>query len=295
MICLIWSSIPNSGESRLPIAKMELKKPWYNENLHLRLGMLLMGFLLLAAAAALLLGPFSIQLDLDHRGETPSAVYPLGTDNLGRDLLSCTIYGTGISLLIAAVVVTLSFFTGAILGMVSGMAGGIIDSVIMRIVDILLAFPGILLAIAMAAFIDHGLLNLILVLTLPGWVDYARIARAEVLKQKQNQFILAARLYNASFLRIIFHHLFPLVLPLLLVQASLGISGIIIAESSLNFLGIGLDPGTPTLGQLIDTGRDHMFDNPLLIVVPGVALFVLIMAVNLIGEGIRRRISSRSA
>lgn len=263
-------------------------------NLHLRLGMGLMGLLLLAAVMAVAPGSFSIQMDLDHCGEPPSAAHPLGTDDLGRDLLSCTIYGTGVSLMIAAAVVLLSFIIGTLLGMVSGLAGGIADTVIMRIVDILLAFPGILLAIALAAFMSHGVFNLVLVLTLPGWVDYARIARAEVLKQKQNQFILAARLYNASFLRILFHHLFPLVLPLMVVQASLGVSGVIIAESSLNFLGIGLDPEVPTLGQLIDAGRDHMFDNPLLIIVPGVALFTLIMAVNLIGEGIGKRISNQT-
>ena len=235
--------------------------------------------------------PVVIDIDMDHRLEPPSSTYLLGADGLGRDLLSCILYGAGISMLIGTAAVVLCALFGGLMGMISGLAGGVVDSIIMRLVDILLAFPGILLAIALAAFFSQGILNLILVLTISGWAGYARLTRGEVLKYKQQKFILAARSYNASFPRIMFHHLLPLILPLLVVQASLGISGVIIAESSLNFLGIGLDPEIPTLGQLIDAGRDHMFDNPTLIAAPGLVLFVIIIAFNFIGEGLRKKIS----
>jgi len=173
--------------------------------------------------------------------------------------------------------------------MVSGLAGGVTDTIIMRIVDIILAFPGILLAIALVSFFQQGMITLILALTFSGWVGYARIIRGDVLKYKQMEFILAARSYNASFARIIFFHLLPITLPLVVVQASLGISGVILAESSLNFLGIGIDPLIPTLGQLIDAGREHLFDKPHLIVIPGVVLFIIIIAFNFIGEGLRKK------
>jgi peptide/nickel transport system permease protein len=249
------------------------------------------GVFLLLLVLAVMLGcvifrPLSVDMNMELRAGLPSPGHPLGTDALGRDLLSCVIYGAGVSLAIAAVVVVLSCFTGGVLGVVSGVVGGAVDTVIMRLVDVLLAFPGILLAIALAAFFNHGVVNLILVLTVTGWVEYARVARGEVLKYKDKEFVLAARGYNASTIRIVFHHMLPLALPLMLVQASLSVSGVILAESSLNFLGIGLDPGIPTLGQLVDAARDHMFDKPVLILAPGLTLFVIIIAFNFIGEGL---------
>jgi peptide/nickel transport system permease protein len=261
------------------------------KDFQLGIGIFLLGLIIVLLIGFALFRPLTIDIDMDHRIEPPSAAYLLGTDELGRDLLSSILYGAGISMLMGTAAVILSTLTGGFLGMVSGLSGGVVDSMIMRLVDIFLAFPGILLAIALAAFFSQGVLNLILVLTISGWAGYARLTRGEVLKYKQHEFILAARGYNASFPRIMFHHLLPLILPLLLVQASMGISAVIIAESSLNFLGIGLDPEIPTLGQLIDAGRDHMFDNPTLIVAPGLVLFVIIIAFNFIGEGLRKKIS----
>jgi ABC-type dipeptide/oligopeptide/nickel transport system permease subunit len=261
------------------------------KDFQLSIGIFLLGLMIMLLIGFALFRPISVDIDMAHRVEPSSATYLLGTDELGRDLLSCILYGAGISLLIGTAAVILSALTGGLLGMISGLSGGVVDSIIMRLVDIFLAFPGILLAIAVAAFFSPGIFNLILVLTISGWAGYARLTRGEVLKYKQQEFILAARSYNASFARIMFHHLLPLILPLLVVQASMGISGVIIAESSLNFLGIGLDPGIPTLGQLIDAGRDYMFDNPTLIVAPGLVLFFIIIAFNFIGEGLRKKIS----
>ena len=259
------------------------------KNIHLRIGLFSLGAILLLMTGISLFSPLSIDIRIDRRMEHPSPGCLLGTDELGRDLLSCVLYGAGISLAVGLSAVVVSSLIGALLGLISGYCGGAVDDVIMRIVDILLAFPGILLAIALAAFFHRGIFNLILVLTVTGWVEYARLVRGEVLKYKQKEFILAAKCYNASFFRIIIHHLLPLILPLLAVQASLGISGVILAESSLNFLGIGLDPQVPTLGQMIDAGRDHMFDRPGLLFIPGAVLFLIIIAFNFMGEGLRKK------
>ncbi len=261
------------------------------KNLQFPLGIGLLSVIFFLAAVFFLSRELSIGIAMDHRLESPSPAYLLGTDSLGRDLISCVCVGAGISLLTGLTVVFLSSCIGGVLGMVSGLAGGITDTIIMRVGDIILSFPGILLAIALASFFNLGIITLILVLTIPNWVGCARIVRGEVLKYKQKEFILAAKTYNASFFRIVFRYLLPLVLPLIIVQASLDIAGVILAESGLNFLGIGLDPAIPTLGQLIEAGREHMFDRPRLIVAPGVVLFSIIIALNFIGEGLGKRIS----
>ena len=260
-----------------------------NKNHQLRIGLFLLGLILSLMLFFALSGDISIEVNMEERLEPFSSNHLIGTDDLGRDFLSCIVYGAGISLLIGFTVVLLSALIGALLGMVSGFAGGVTDMIIMRIVDIILSFPGILLAIALVSFFQQGIITLILALIFAGWVGCARIVRGDVLKYKQMEFILAARSYNASFSRIIFFHLLPITLPLIVVQASLGISGVILAESSLNFLGIGIDPQIPTLGQLIDAGREHLFDKPHLIVIPGLVLFFIIIAFNFIGEGLRRR------
>lgn len=232
---------------------------------------------------------FSVEIDMDKRLESPSALHPAGMDDLGRDLLCSVVYGTWLSLLIGFSVVCISAIVGTVLGLISGFSGGIIDLLVMRIVDIILSFPGILLALAMVSFFTPNLMVLIFVLVIPGWVGYARIVRGEIMKNRNQDFIVAAKTYNASFLRILFSHLLPLILPYVIVQASLDIGGVILAESSLNFLGIGLDPEIPTLGQLIDSGRSHMFDRPELIMIPGSLLFLVIISFNFIGEGLSRR------
>lgn len=166
--------------------------------------------------------------------------------------------------------------------MVAGICGGITDMVIMRITDVFLAFPGILLAIGAASVLDAGYWNLIFLLGVTGWAGFARIIRAEVLKLKQKEFILAARCYNASWRWIIIHHIVPLVFPMWIVQSVVGIPRVILTESSLNFLGIGLDPFVPTLGEAISSSRDYMFDKPWLVIAPGVMLFLIIWGINLI-------------
>ena len=258
-------------------------------NVQLKIGLFVLAAILILMGIFFLLRSLSISIDLDTRWQPPSAQFPLGTDELGRDLLSCVVSGAGISMLIGFAVVILSAFIGIIMGMVAGFAGGFIDTILMRVVDIILAFPGILLAIGLSAFFSPGVFGIIFILTFSSWVGYARLVRAEVLKNKHKEFILAARSYNASFGRIIVFHLLPLILPILLAQASVGAAGVILAESSLNFLGLGLGPEVPTLGQLIDIGIAHIYDQPRFIVAPGVVLFSIIISFNFIGEGLRKK------
>jgi peptide/nickel transport system permease protein len=258
-------------------------------NTQLKIGLIMLASIIALMTFFFLFSNLSIDIDLDTRWLPPSSQFLLGTDELGRDLLSGIVYGAGVSICIGLAVILLSSFIGVVLGLVSGFAGGAADVLIMRIVDIVFAFPGILLAIALSVFFNPGIISLVFILTFSSWAGYARLVRGEVMRHKHKEFVLAARSYNASFLRIIFHHLLPLILPILLVQASLGISGVILAESSLNFLGIGLDPRIPTLGQLIDIGVGHIFDQPRFIAAPGVVLFVIIISFNFIGEGLRKK------
>ncbi|MCP2519288.1 ABC transporter permease [SCandidatus Aminicenantes bacterium Aminicenantia_JdfR_composite] len=261
----------------------------FKENPFLFIGISLIGFIILFTLITPLfykVSPFEI--DLENRLLPPSKKYPLGKDELGRDELARILYGARISLLVGFTVVFISAVVGLIMGLISGFAGGLIDEVIMRLVDILLAFPGILLAIALIAFFGPSLVNLIFALVLTGWVGYSRLARAQVLKLKEMDFITAAKAIGAGYLRILFRHLMPNVLPFILVQASLGIAGAILAESGLSFLGLGVQPPTPSWGAMINQGRNHLFDAPWLTIFPGIALLITILGFNLLGEGLRK-------
>lgn len=265
---------------------MRLKK---NKSLQLQTGAamitLLLGALILVWSGA----DFSVDINMDIRLLSPSPGHPLGTDDLGRDLLCAVTYGTSISLLVGIVVVAVSALLGTLIGLVAGLAGGWLEGVAMRCVDVVLAFPGILLAVALAAFLDPGLLGLVGLLIFCGWAGYARLVRGEVLRYRQAEFILAARSYNAPWSRILFHQLPPLILPLVWVQASLGLGGVVLAESGLNFLGLGLDPVIPTLGQILAGGLGHLMDRPLMMVVPGCVLVWVVLASVLLADGLSDR------
>jgi peptide/nickel transport system permease protein len=259
------------------------------ENPFLFIGTFLIGLIFLFTLLVPLFYRVSpYEIDLEYRLTPPCKNHPLGKDELGRDELARIVYGARISLFVGFVVVFISALFGLIMGLISGFAGGIIDEIIMRLVDILLAFPGILLAIALVAFFGPGLLNLIFALVVTGWVGYSRLARAQVLKLKEMDFVIAARAIGASYSRIIFKHLMPNVLPFILVQASLGIAGAILAESGLSFLGLGVQPPTPSWGAMINQGRNHLFEAPWLTIFPGIALLITILGFNLLGEGLRK-------
>jgi len=245
--------------------------------------------LVLALGGAALIQGIGLGLNIRQRLQSPGAGHMLGTDALGRDILSCLAFGALTSVAIALAVVILAATIGAGLGFLAGWHEGLVGACIMRVADFILAFPGILLALALVAFWGQGAMPLILALALTGWVGYARLVRGEVLKIKHQDYILAARGFNARSRHIAGSHILPLVFPMLLTQAVSGIAAVILAEASLNFLGLGLDPRLPTLGGMIDAGRGHLFDRPALVLIPGVFLVLLVAAFLLLAEGIRLR------
>jgi peptide/nickel transport system permease protein len=245
-----------------------------------------------AMATIALFHGIALRLNIQQRLQGPSAEHIFGTDALGRDLFSCLVLGTLLSLSIALAAVLVSVVCGSLLGFAAAWYGGWVDACVSRAVDFILAFPGILFSLTLLAFCGPGVLHLILALVIGGWATYARLLRGEVLKLRDREFILASRGFNASAPRIAMTHVAPLVLPLLMTQAALGVAGVILLESSLNFLGVGLDPRLPSLGQMIDSGRGHIFVKPELILLPGGCLVILIAAFLLLADGGARSGSS---
>jgi peptide/nickel transport system permease protein len=181
---------------------------------------------------------------------------------------------------------------GLLVGTVAGYVGGWLDVVLMRVTDVFLAFPGILLAIALVAVLGPGLGHVVVALVAFGWVDYARLARGQVLQVREADYVAAARSAGARAPAIVWRHVLPNVLPPLLVQASLGMAGAILAESALSFLGLGLAPPTPSWGGMIDAGRGHLVDAPHLALFPGIALFAVVLALNLLADGLGDRLGA---
>ena len=201
--------------------------------------------------------------------------------------------GARISLMVGLVVVGVSASIGLMVGAVAGYVGGLTDEVISRIIDILLAFPGILLAIALVAVLGPSLTNVVLALTAIGWVGYARLVRGQVLKARELEFVQAARALGARPARLLARHIIPTAIPALVVQATLGMAGAILAEAALSFLGLGVQPPTPSWGTMINGGRVHLIDAPHLTVFPGLAIALLVLGFNFLGDGLRDRLDPR--
>jgi peptide/nickel transport system permease protein len=244
------------------------------------------------AVLAALLGPALAGIDpafqdLPLRLEGPSTAHWFGLDELGRDILARLLAGARISLLVGAVVVSISAAIGTLLGSIAGYYGGIVDDVVSRISDILMAFPGLLLAIAVVAVLGPSLANVVFALTLIGWVGYARLVRGQVLRVRELEYVQAARALGAATPRILAQHVVPATLPALIVQATLGMGGAILAEASLSFLGLGVQPPTPSWGTMLNYGRSHLLDAPHLTIFPGLAIAVLVLGFNFLGDGLR--------
>lgn len=253
--------------------------------------------LLLAAVSLLapLLAPHSpLRQDLDNDLVAYSSDHPLGTDKLGRDVLSRTIYGGRISLLTGIATVLISLAIGIAAGSLSGYFGGWLDLLLMRLVDILMAFPGILLAIALTAVLGPGLNHVILALCLIGWTSYARLVRGEILSLREREFVQAARSLGCPPLRIIVRHLMPNMLPPLLIQATFGLAAAIVAEGSLSFLGLGVEPPTPSWGSMLNDGRQFLLVAPHLTTYPGLALMFTVLALNIVGDAMQERLQTRT-
>ena len=248
--------------------------------------------IVLAAILAALAGPVVMPFnpsdqELALRLEGPSARHWFGLDELGRDILARVLVGARISLLVGLVVVGVSSTIGTLLGSIAGYFGGIVDEILSRLMDILLAFPGLLLAIAMVAVLGPSLTNVIIALSLIGWVGYARLVRGQVLRARELEFVQAARALGASIPRILGQHIIPTALPAVTVQATLGMGGAILAEAALSFLGLGVQPPTPSWGTMLSYGRTHMLEAPHLTIFPGMAIAVLVLGFNFLGDGLR--------
>jgi peptide/nickel transport system permease protein len=251
---------------------------------------------LLAGLVALgVLGPFLAPDDpsvqhLALRLTGPSWSHPLGLDELGRDVLSRLLVGARISFAVGLSVVGLSTAVGVTLGALAGYAGGWVDDLLGRLMDVLLAFPGILLAIALVAMLGPSLTHVVFALALIGWVSYARLVRGQILAVRELDYVQAARAVGVPPVRLMARHLVPATWPSVVVQSTLGMAGAILAEASLSFLGLGVQPPTPSWGAMLDAGRSHLFDAPHVTVFPGLALAAAVILFNLAGEGYRRHL-----
>ncbi len=254
--------------------------------------------LLLAWLAAALLAPVlplnpnEVQLPKVLAG--PGAEAWLGHDELGRPLLDRLIAGARTSLLVAVSVVSLSMVAGTLIGMLSAWLGGFWDHVMVRIIDVFLAFPGILLAIALAGILGPGIENVVFALAAVGWVGFARLARAQTLSFRHREHVLAAVAMGSGTIRILLRHVLPLISAPLIVEATFGLAGIIVAEAGLSFLGLGVQPPDASWGSVIRAGTRYMLVAPHLVVLPSVALMLVVLSVNMLGDSLRDRLDVKS-
>src|ERR1700758_324920 len=259
-------------------------------------GVVLVILFFLCAIFAPWLSPYDpAAINLPSRLIPPSRAHWCGTDELGRDICSRLIYGARISMLVGSCVVLASLGLGLIVGSIAGYYGGSIDRFINVVVmNAFLSFPGILLAIAFVAFRGPGLFNLVLALSLGGWVGYARLVRAQVLATREREFVEAARALGASDLRVIVRHILPNIIQPVVVQAAIGMAGAILAEATMSFLGLGVPPPTASWGSMLNDARSHLFDSPPLVLFPALAVMLAVLSFNFIGDALRDYLDPRS-
>lgn len=253
------------------------------------IGFVIAGLFILAAIFAPFIATHDpIVQDLGMRYLSPSSENWFGTDGLGRDVFSRVIYGARISLQVGVSVVLVSSIFGTVIGAIAGFYGGLLDKFLSGyIFNVFLAFPGLLLAIALVAFLGAGQGKLIVALCIIGWVGYARVMRGQVLKVREYDYVLAARALGASNLRILFTHILPNAVQPLIVQASLGMAGAVLSEASLSFLGLGIPPPAPSWGTMIEEARQFFSTSPHVLFFPGIAIALTVLAFNFIGDGLR--------
>ncbi len=258
------------------------------------------------AGLALVLGMFAVSvlapwlapydpgfIDLNAVLEPPSRAHWLGTDPLGRDVLSRIIYGSQVSLKVGFVSVGLATLIGLLVGSLAGFYGGWVDFVVMRFVDLMLCFPSFFLILAVIAVLEPSIWNIMVVIGLTSWMGVARLVRAEFLSLREREFVLAARALGASDFRLIWRHMLPNALAPVMVSATLGVAGAILTESALSFLGLGVQPPTPSWGNMLTAGKDSIEIAWWLSVFPGLAILITVMSYNLLGEGVREAIDPR--
>ncbi len=257
--------------------------------------LLLAGFVLAAVFAPVIAPANPAAIDLNHRLASPSVAHWLGSDELGRDILSRILYGARLSLIVAVSVVSCSLFLGIVFGGIAGYYGGVLDTMLnIFVMNAFLALPGILLAIAFVAFLGPGMINLILALSIGGWVGYARLVRGQVLGVREREFVEAARALGASDLRIFVRHILPNIIQPLIVQSAIGMAGAVLAEATLSFLGLGVPPPAASWGSMLDGARSHLFDAPHLVIFPALAVTLCVLAFNFLGDALRDYLDPRT-
>jgi len=259
-------------------------------------GFLIVLILVFVAIFAPWLAPYDPAAQkLPERLDGPSWHHPFGNDELGRDILSRILLGTRVSMRVGATVVLLSVIAGVLIGGFAGYIGGKLDTfVTVLVINSLMAFPGILLAIALVAFLGPGLDRLILALSAISWVGYARLARGQVLKVKMLEFVEGARALGASSPRIFVNHILPNIIQPILIQASIGMAVAILSEASLSFLGLGIAPPTPSWGSMLNDARNHLFDAPHMVIFPSIALVTTVLSFNFLGDALRDWLDPRN-
>ncbi len=257
-------------------------------------GLILILGLFAVALLAPWLAPYDPNfIDLKQVLMPPSPAHLLGTDTLGRDVLSRIIFGARISLLVGFVAVGIATLIGVIVGALAGYYGGVVDAVLMRLVDLMLCIPTLFLILAVIATLGPSIWNIMVVIGVTGWMGVARLVRAEFLSLREREFVMAARALGASDARLIWRHLLPNALTPVMVSATLGVAGAILTESALSFLGLGVQPPTSSWGNILTMGKDNIEIAWWLSVFPGIAILVTVMSYNLLGEGIREAIDPR--
>ena len=250
--------------------------------------------LVLLAAFADVLAPYGQNdMDLLHRMAAPTPAHPLGTDEGGRDILTRMLYGARVSLMIGVAPTLLSMLLGTALGVTAGYYGGKIDAVIMRLADITLAFPSMLLAMVIIYTLGNSMANVFLTLTLVNWASVARVVRSETLRLKTSEYVEAARVIGVRSRKVIFRHILPNCLPTLLVLFTLGVPSSILTESGLSFLGMGVQPPAASWGLMVNTGRQYLLNAPWICFCPGGAIMLTVLAFNFLGDGLRDALDPR--
>ena len=259
-------------------------------------GFVLLSLFVLGGLGSPWIAPHSpTTIDLTNRLEGPSAAHWAGTDELGRDTFSRLLFGARLSLAVSVSVVSVSLALGLAIGGLAGYLGGWIDTALTTFaMNTFLALPGILLAIAFAAFLGPGFSNLVLALAIGGWAGYARLVRAQVLSVRDREYVDAARALGASGLRIFFRHILPNIVQPILVQAAIGMAGVILAEATLSFLGLGIPAPAPSWGAMLNDARSHLFDSPHLILFPALAVAGAVLGFNFLGDALRDQLDPRT-
>jgi peptide/nickel transport system permease protein len=259
------------------------------------LGIIILLLLILTAVFAPLIAPFDpYEMNLGGNLKPPGVDgHLLGTDELGRDILSRLIYGSRISLTVGLIVVGIAGTIGVTLGAISGYYGGVVDNVIMRVVDIVLAFPFLVLAIAVVSIVGANLTNMMIVLGCVSWIGYTRLVRGQVLALREQQFVTAARAIGAGDLDIIFNHILPNTLGVIIVQATFGVAVAILAASGLSFLGMGAQPPTAEWGAMLSDAKKYMRHHPTMAIAPGMAIMITVLAINFVGDALRDALDPR--